>query len=104
MKEKINAKTAASFCALLTAMGVAAPSVASASEVAGNVQSIRDTRASVVHLKENKLLLERTNRSFEGQLMAAAHVDGTVHGDGTVHVDAGTKEQKKPSASFEETA
>lgn len=104
MKDKINAKTAASFCALLAAMGIAAPTVASASEVTGNVQAIRNTRANVSEIKESKVLLERTNRSFEGQLLAAAHVDGTVHGDGTVHVDAGTKQPTKPAQSFEETA
>ncbi|WP_431633833.1 hypothetical protein ACQVBX_09395 [Dyella sp. KULCS107] len=104
MKEKINAKTAASFCALLAAMGIAAPTVASASEVSSNVQAIRETRANLPQIRESKLLLETTNRSYEKQLLAAAHVDGTVHGDGTVHADVGTKEPKKPAQSFDETA
>lgn len=86
MKHNLNTKAATAFCAMLAAAGIAAPSAASASTVAGRVQTIRAMQATHHSAFQSNSLILWTNEQYRLQ-GAVAHVDGCVHGDGTGHVD-----------------
>jgi hypothetical protein len=66
---------AAVFCALLTAMGVAAPSVTHAADVQADVTKVRDVRAQDKSFDNDRALIEATTFKFDKENLLAQHAD-----------------------------
>ena|GEM_PF-6654430 len=85
---KMTDRTVA-FCALLTAMGIAAPSASHAAEVQSDIAKVREVRAQDKSFDNDRALIEATTFKFDGDNVALQHADAHADGHADGHANVG---------------